>query len=220
MSCILSTPFCVANTAFKVGQDLHQNGHDDLLWSIFFGGLCGLVCALPALVVSANKGLNTAAFFWINVIAGAAAAVVAGTSEKSGILSAAAFEAPGPLSGLLFAIPVGTVLLIVAFAQKGLKGDGTPNQDAGDGRWTRILCPAATLVLCLVVLPQKCTDKHTVTLPDNRSWLEKLTGVAPPTTTVETPSWGPVFILTGIFTVVAFAAGMALADDQDKNDRI
>ena len=58
-------------------QLLHRTKNDELVSIIFFGGLWGLACAIPALIVGLLKNQNQelGAIIVINVVAGAIAGV-------------------------------------------------------------------------------------------------------------------------------------------------
>lgn len=171
-------------------QGLHQNGQDDLIWLLFFGGITGALCAIPATIVAARKGLAAEGIFLTNTVAGAA-------------------------GGIYLAAPSAIVTLIYASIRSRPSAE-TSQLDPSRTRWGPILTPIISLVSCLVILPYVCTTPVTVMLPDDRPWWAKLRGDPLPSITQDVTNWGTVIIITIIVCVISFLIANSIAEDGDR----
>jgi hypothetical protein len=181
----------VSNLYRLLVELLHRSGHDYLIWPIIIGTVIGGVCSIPAVVVGTRKNLQMGPIFWINVVAGG-------------------------IAGIGLSVPIGIGALIYALradSRDAAPGLPAPGQES-DNRIPLgpFLIPLGLLVLCLVVLPNTCTSSVTVALPDDRSWLSKLTGEAAPTTTEEVTNWLIVILVTVVVCIAGFLIGCLIEE--------
>lgn len=171
-------------------QALHQNGQDELIWLLFFGSITGALCAIPATIIAARKGLGAEGIFLTNTVAGAA-------------------------GGIYLAAPAAIITLIYA-SIRSRPGAQTSRLDAADrARWGPIVTPIITLTLCLLVLPFVCTTSVTVMLPDDRPWWAKLRGDPLPSIIQDSTNWATVLIISLIACVISFLIAKSIAGEGD-----